>query len=141
MSLHLMELETLELQAPLALNQFAGPIAVEPLHLTSAMASVRAITQQEIEARTKAHAESVDRQKEYQVVDGIAHVQLSGVISKGGSSLSGAGSTVAARYALRSASKDPSVKAILFHVESPGGAWAGTSELNQEVMQIGRAHV
>lgn len=136
MSLHLMELETLELQAPLALNQFAGPIAVEPLHLTSAMASVRAITQQEIEARTKAHAESVDRQKEYQVVDGIAHVQLSGVISKGGSSLSGAGSTVAARYALRSASKDPSVKAILFHVESPGGAWAGTSELNQEVMRI-----
>lgn len=131
-----MELETLELQAPLALDQFAGPIAVDPLYLNSAMAAVRAITQQEIEVRTKAHAESVDRQKDYQVIDGIAHVQLNGVISKGGSSLSGAGSTVAARYALRSASKDPSVKAILFNVESPGGAWSGTSELNQEVMRI-----
>lgn len=139
MNLNVHGCESIDLVAGLYSEQFSDVLAIDQLRLSSILTTVQAIGQQDIEARIKAHEESVQKQKSYSVQDGIAHVQLKGVISKNGSSLSGAGSTTAARFALRSAAADKTVKGIIFHVESPGGAWAGTSELNNVVAQIAKS--
>ena len=136
MSLQVTEFESLDLIAGLSSDQFHGPLAIDPSHMASVLATVKAIGQQDLQVRIKQHEASVANQKAYSLQDGIAHVQLKGVVSKNGSSLSGAGSTTAARYALRAAAKDAAVKGIIFHIESPGGAWSGTSELNSVVAEI-----
>jgi signal peptide peptidase SppA len=63
----------------------------------------------------------------------IAHVRIRGVMTKRGSSLSDAGSTVAARRAVTQAANDGKVDGILLHVESPGGAVNGVAELGDAV--------
>ncbi len=63
----------------------------------------------------------------------IAVVEISGTMTKRGSSLSGAGSTVMLRQAIRQAASDESVGGILLKIESPGGTVAGTADLAKEV--------
>lgn len=63
----------------------------------------------------------------------IAHVSITGVMTKRGSSLSDAGSTVAARRAITQAADDPKVDGIMLHIESPGGSVAGTAELGDAI--------
>jgi signal peptide peptidase SppA len=70
---------------------------------------------------------------EAEVVDGVAVVNLSGVMMKTVSSLSSGTSTVNARRQIRSAIADPNVKAILMRIDSPGGTVAGTSDLADEI--------
>lgn len=63
---------------------------------------------------------------------GVAIVQLDGPLMKMESSFRGT-STVAARRAIRAADADDGVKAILLHVDSPGGTVAGTMDLAKDV--------
>ena len=62
----------------------------------------------------------------------IAVVDVSGTMTKAGSSLGGGG-TVRARRAIRQADRDPSIEAIIVKFDTPGGTVAGTSDLAAEI--------
>lgn len=89
---------------------------------------------------------TVDRDydgKGYQVVNGIAIVPLDGPLMKVWSKYGGT-SSVWARAAIRNADKDESVKAIMLHIDSPGGTGAGTAELGDAVKSAAKpihAHI
>ncbi len=68
-----------------------------------------------------------------QLVDGIAHVSISGTLMKQASSLSNNTSTVVARREIRQAANDTNVRGIMLSIDSPGGTVAGTRELANEV--------
>lgn len=70
---------------------------------------------------------------------GIATIQISGVMSKYGSSLSARGSTIRTRQALRKAVADSAAQGIMLLIESPGGTAAGTDELGDEVWAAAQA--
>ena len=70
---------------------------------------------------------------EFESAEGVAVIELSGVLMKFVSSLSGGTSTVHARRQIRSAMNDSSVEAILLRVDSPGGTVAGTKDLADDV--------
>lgn len=63
----------------------------------------------------------------------VAVISISGVMTKQGSSLSDAGSTVAIRRAVRNAASDPGISAIVLKIDTPGGSVAGTADLAAEV--------
>jgi signal peptide peptidase SppA len=73
----------------------------------------------------------------YSVRDGVATIGVTGPLTKYETSfqaLLGGTSTLRVREAIRTANADPSVRAILLHIESPGGTVGGTSELYDAVM-------
>lgn len=72
---------------------------------------------------------------QYELRDGgVAVIDLVGTMTKYGSSLSQMQyGTVGVRKALRSAVRDDQVKSILLRVDSPGGNYAGTSDLADDV--------
>ena len=65
--------------------------------------------------------------------ENIAIIQIRGTMTKGGSSLSSAGSTVRLRQQVRQAANDPNVDGILLIIDSPGGTVAGTADLGDEI--------
>lgn len=65
----------------------------------------------------------------------IAIIRLQGTMTKYGSSMSSAGSTVRVRRALRSAARSEDVDGILLVVDSPGGTVAGTADLAADVAE------
>jgi len=70
--------------------------------------------------------------KPYQVVDGVAIIQLHGVVAKRMnlfSRISGGVSTEAALRDLNMALDDPEARSILLHIDSPGGTVDGTQTL------------
>jgi signal peptide peptidase SppA len=63
--------------------------------------------------------------------DGIGIIPIVGVMTKGGSKF---GSSINdTRRAIAKAVNDPSVKAIMLHLDTPGGSFAGTDELANDV--------
>jgi capsid assembly protease len=75
----------------------------------------------------------------YDIVDGVAIVPLFGVIAKRMnlfSQISGGASTELAIRDLRAATADPNVKAIILHIDSPGGTVDGTQQLAAVVRQV-----
>lgn len=82
-----------------------------------------------------AGGKSGEKSKSFTVYNGnVAVIGIDGTITKYGSSLSAAGSTLYAQQRLRAAAKDPDITGILLHIESPGGTVAGVHELAQEVV-------
>lgn len=77
---------------------------------------------------------AVDAQP-YDVVDGIALVEVSGVISKRPYWGDSAGATLTIRKNIQAALDDAAVEAILLQVDSPGGTVDGTAELAEFVFQ------
>ncbi|KKN42300.1 hypothetical protein LCGC14_0714540 [marine sediment metagenome] len=67
-----------------------------------------------------------------QTVAGVAVIGIVGFMSKGVSSMGGT-STLAVRDAVRSATKDPAVEAIVLLIDSPGGTAAGNQELADDI--------
>lgn len=63
----------------------------------------------------------------------VAVIQLRGTLMKAESSFGSSSSTVEARSQIRKAVNDPSVAAILFLIDSPGGTVAGTHDLAAEI--------
>lgn len=82
------------------------------------------------------HAEKyaqTDSEPHYRIQgDGIAVINLIGQLAKGRSKFGGT-STVLARKAVRQASNDSNVKAVLLYIDSPGGTVAGTEQFADEV--------
>lgn len=66
---------------------------------------------------------------------GVASIPLIGPMMKGWSKYGGV-DTVRTRQALRRAEKDTDVKAVLLHIDSPGGTVAGTGELARDVRNL-----
>lgn len=64
---------------------------------------------------------------------GIVRIDIRGTMTKQGSSLSSAGSTVRVKQAVRDARRNPDVSGVLFVIDSPGGTVAGTAELADEM--------
>lgn len=65
----------------------------------------------------------------------IAVLSLTGMMTKRGSSLSSAGSSVRLRRSIRQAARDKSIDAILIKVDSPGGTVDGTADLADAVAE------
>jgi len=63
----------------------------------------------------------------------IGIIDIQGTMTKAGSSLSTAGSTVLIRQAVRQAAGDADIAAIVLRIDSPGGTVAGTADLAREV--------
>jgi signal peptide peptidase SppA len=90
----------------------------------------------EVEAKL---GRTLDNQPQgYTVENGVAVIPMDGVIAKRMNALhrisGGVSSELVARD-FRAAMADPSVKSILFYVDSPGGAVDGTQELAREIAQ------
>lgn len=66
----------------------------------------------------------------------IVQIAIRGTMTKSGSSMSDAGSTVRVRQEVRAARRDPSVDAVLFVADTPGGTVAGTAELAQDIWEL-----
>lgn len=106
---------------------------IEPTYFTNAVAGVRDGTVKAMDGDG-----ANDTAAPYELADGIATINLNGPLMKGWSKYGGT-STVDVRGALRKAVKDEAVKAILLHVDSPGGTVAGTSELAADVRSANAA--
>ena len=65
--------------------------------------------------------------------DGIAVIDIMGVLMKRQTSLAAGTSTIMARRQIRNAVENPNVKGIFLHLDSPGGQAAGTQELADAV--------
>lgn len=68
----------------------------------------------------------------YRTWEGVAIISIDGPMMKFNSKFGGT-NTVQTRQALRAALGDPNIGAIMLRVDSPGGSYAGTAELAQEV--------
>lgn len=67
----------------------------------------------------------------------VAVITMRGEMMKAESSFGGA-STVATRKKIRAAARDSSVRAIVLHIDSPGGTVAGTEDLADDVFQANK---
>lgn len=115
--------------------QHFGAWACEPKWLQQALASVQAGTW-----KPKASMDDMNNtaeEKPYECEDGIAEIEISDQITKHESSFGGA-SSVSIRRALRKASKDPDVRAIMLRIDSPGGTVAGTGDLGEDIARIAK---
>jgi len=113
-------------QARCAAQHF-GPWMVEPYWFMQAVAAVRDGT-----FTPEARAGDAEVQPYEVDASGIAQIGIYGQMTKGESSFGGT-STVRTRRLIREAARDDSVKAILLHIDSPGGTVAGTAELAADV--------
>lgn len=68
--------------------------------------------------------------------EGIAIVQVSGVLMKHVDSLSAGTSTIRLRRALRALASDSEVSGVMLVIDSPGGTVAGTADLAAEVASL-----
>lgn len=68
--------------------------------------------------------------------DGILRIEIRGTMTKQGSSMSSAGSTVRVRQEIRRAKNDSNVGGVLLVFESPGGTVAGTPELANDIWEL-----
>lgn len=69
----------------------------------------------------------------YDVIDGVAVIDLGGPLMKQASSLSGGTSTIFARQQIRQAVRDDAIRGIMLRIDSPGGTVAGTHDLASDV--------
>jgi capsid assembly protease len=79
-----------------------------------------------------------NEQKPYQVIDGVALIEINGVIAKRMnlfSKISGGVSTQLLKRDFEQAFADPEVRAIILDVDSPGGTVDGTEELANAVYE------
>lgn len=78
----------------------------------------------------------VERRDLYGITQsGIAVIPIVGLMTKGSSKFGT--STLDTRRALRSAVDDPKVKAIMLHLDTPGGSFAGLDELATAIANAG----
>lgn len=85
-------------------------------------------------ARMAESSSPAGRAPPYEVIDGVAVIEISGPLMKAQSSLGGT-SSVMARRQVRSAAARKDVEGTLLRIESPGGTVAGTAELAEEVFR------
>jgi signal peptide peptidase SppA len=104
---------------------------IEPAWFAQAVAAVRDGT---LKPRQVTEGETVAQQQAAEADEGgIAMIGIHGQMTKGRSSFDDGTSTVETRIAIRKAVRDEQVKAILLHIDSPGGTVAGTADLADEI--------
>lgn len=74
----------------------------------------------------------------YSNSNGVAELRLSGVLLKYDDGFGAMTSTVAARETVRAMRTDPSVKAVLLIIDSPGGTVGGSYDLADEVAALSK---
>ena len=131
-------------QMGVRLDEYCGLWAVEPLRFSQMLHSVSRV---DLSSHVRANVEagiktadieargSFDRVTANQgQQDGgdIAVIEISGTLTKRGSSL-GAGSSVVARSQIRKATSDNTIAGIMLVIDSPGGTVAGTADLAADV--------
>jgi len=85
-----------------------------------------------IEARINIPQRGIETDKLYEIDNGVAVIDISGVLTKSMSFLSwlfGGSSMPMIAQAFRAAVADPQVKAVMLRIDSPGGTVAGTQDL------------
>jgi signal peptide peptidase SppA len=113
--------------APL-LEQYLGIWAIEETAFMQLWHHVQAMDLQ-------AHLQTAEPKSEATVrrEKSIAQIEIRGTMTKQGSSLSGSGSTVRIRQAIRAAASDSAIDGILLVFDTPGGTANGTKELADEI--------
>jgi signal peptide peptidase SppA len=131
----------LPLDARFSAFTFSGMWAIyEPslMHLLSVANGMSIEELNEMSARSKSGSANAEDEKPYDIVDGIAYIGLTGVLTKRDSCWSmmmGSGSsTTRLRMALRAADRDPDVKSKMVVIDSPGGDVSGTFEAANDLM-------
>lgn len=112
-------------------SQHFGLWLVETRWFAEALAAVQAGVY--VEAGAYPIATTTEAESHYEVDgSGVAAIPIHDFMTKYGSSFGGV-STLRTRRTIREAVQDDTVKAILLHVDSPGGTVAGTAELADDV--------
>jgi signal peptide peptidase SppA len=114
----------------LDLSQYCGVWAIDESAFAAQLAAVRSL---DLAAHVAANAGRNVASASVSKAGGVAVIDISGTLTKRGSSMSDAGSLVRLRQAVRAAAADPEVSAILLRIDSPGGTIAGTSDLGDEI--------
>lgn len=118
------------------LGQYLGAWAIEP-----AAGGKLADMVQRIDAGTHLaeHGEArVDQPRSGVGRDGVAVLEIRGPVTKYGSSLSEAGSTLRMRQLVREYAADRKVKSLMLLVDSPGGTVCGTPDLADAIAKFGK---
>lgn len=146
-SLNLAKIDTVPfVAAGLNLDQYIGLWAIEPGHFQQLLATAESLDIKghmaanegtEPSAITSYAASGDDRD-----AANVAVINISGTMTKRGSSMSGAGSMTRLRREVRMLADDASVDAIMLVIDSPGGTMAGTTDLGEAVADAaGKKHV
>lgn len=114
---------------PRCIARHTGIWMVEPEWFNATLSAVRAGTYRML---TPEQAEAQSAPVAYMTEDGIGIVNLSGPMMKGASKFGNA-DTTALRQTVRQLANDPGVRGIVLVVDSPGGTFAGTDELAQDI--------
>ncbi|MCJ2067762.1 S49 family peptidase [Methylobacterium sp. J-030] len=119
------------------------PLALLPAHATALLERLRIIGADRPVAPSAfldgvEETASRDRRRPYEVVDGIAIVRIQGVLVHGDDCCWWWGETSYAsiRRTLLAALADPEVKAVVLHVDSPGGEVAGCFDLADDIYRL-----
>lgn len=137
-------------QADLAIDQYCGLWAVEESRFASQLACVAKIdltahvawnADKDVSAVPAAVVAAEPAAAEQVPTRGskkIAVIEISGTLTKRGSSL-GSGGMSRMRQVIRSAARDPEIDGILLRIDSPGGTVAGTADLADEIAAARKA--
>lgn len=118
------------------LDQYAGVWAIHEPAFSLALHHASCMDFREHVARHTAAAEgrsAFSASMFEMAAGGVAVIQIEGIFTKHGSSMSENPGTIQLRRAVRAAVADRSVLAIMLHIDSPGGSTAGLDDLAQEV--------
>lgn len=140
-------LPDLQLASPLPaiahLDQWGGVWAIEERHARQLISRVKTLN---LAVHVAAHQDEVAENAKavdfHTVETGgervIAVVEISGTMTKFGSSMSSQGSTLRARREIRKAAGDSRVTGILLKLDSPGGSVSGTPDLARDVAEAAK---
>jgi len=122
----------------LNLDQYCGLWAVEEVRF---LQMVERIARLDLAAHVAARQPAIAAAAKIAPADNrqtVAVIDITGTMTKRGSSLSDAGATILLRRAVRQAADDEAIDAIVLRIDSPGGTVAGTADLAREVAAAGR---
>jgi signal peptide peptidase SppA len=118
------------------LSQYVGAWAIEP----GAGAKLADMVQRIDAPSHLASMEgmSVDQPRAGVGRDGVAVLEIRGPVTKYGTSLSEAGSTLRMRQLIREYAADRKVKSLMLLIDSPGGTVCGTPDLADAIAKFGK---
>jgi signal peptide peptidase SppA len=118
-------------------DQLFGLWAIEETRFRQYVGLAKGADLAQLRAESMAAAEKASAGPLYPMTsDGIAVIDIAGPMTKYPTSfqaLFGGTSTLRTREALRAATRDPDVSAIMLRIDSPGGTVAGGAELAEEI--------
>jgi signal peptide peptidase SppA len=119
------------------IEQFLGPWAIEEKAGNDLAAYVRSMDLVAHVQAARGESRTEPAGPGYQVLGGVAMIELRGTMTKYAQSLSGYPGSVAIQRRVRLAAADKDVSSILLVIDSPGGTVAGTGDLADAVAAAG----